>query len=1090
MSTSPRVLVGNMLSVTDSDFESGSVGNWQNNWNASLASSSAYAFSGSKSLAMTAVVSGNAAVQSNAGFLGYPAAAGTAYVFSANVRAASAGRTGQLQVNCYNAALTFLGTINGPTVQLIAGQWTPLTIAFSPLPSTALVYPVISASGLNASETVNIDLAYLAKSMFQVLVDWANSPIGSSSTAGAAFSDITAWTKLQDAVTLTRGRQDSISTVQPGRLTLKVDNSNGWFTPQKSTSPWYPGVLLGRRVQLNVADEAGAWHTRFDGQVAQIDLDPAITGQEATAAMTCSDALALLNRQPDLSSWTVQMTRALSPALQYVMDEPANSQGLQDSSGNNGPTLPLFTFAGTEYPLTFGVGFQGTVTGPTATYQSGNNPVEGAVEPTTSAGFFALTTSPVASPLSSVEFAATINATPTNLADTGCSAQFQGPLPFALKAAAGNAFTLLAWVWPNIAATNYQNINYATTIACLGNVRTGSTLSMGMLPGTSGSGTYEFQLYNNFLLNQLTINAQSSIGITSPQGNGPVMVALVVNGTTATGYVGGNLFGVGETLKTSSTFSIPSGFVFNYLSIGGMLGGGLGWIGNISNVCVYESALTSTQLTTLSNYGAHGPMNSEMGANVSQLATFANLPSYWTGTLDNGLSADDYIDVTGSNVVSTMQAFTSVEHGLYFVDATGKLNVHDRSRRMGYGAPALTLPAGSYNVGLQPKWTDQGLTNSEALQNERGGLGIVATSQPSGAAYGAYANGNAQSPQTAPYYTWAGGVTYHRVDNSTSQLVQEYQNGNILDAASWDVNTLGTPGMKLASVTVDMLGNVAGHGEYVAPSALYALEIDQVIGLAQALPWWPDSPQVGELFIEGVSESYSTTGALITFYTSPAFQGRAWQPGSSAYGQLDVSARVGISESLSTFTDGPIDPVPTYSTSMNAGGGGGFVGAKDQRGLSVSLQQVSTPPLLFAQQGIFPQTLTSGVAAFVVWDTTTIDTMQGMGLYATGQYLVQLPGWYEVYFTGQFTGQNTNYRTIWIAHQQIGGSLCRKVAPASVRGTGANCGVTTSAVFWCNIGDGISAQMLQDSGANLTTSVANGGSHLSLRYLGNGAARN
>src|ERR1700683_307929 len=103
----------------------------------------------------------------------------------------------------------------------------------------------------------------------QVSVDWVNNPIGVNAAAGANFTDISSYVMLQSGVNLARGRQDNVSVVQPSRCTISLQNDDGRFTPGNSASPYYPGVILGRRIRVNVKDESGVYHTRFDGMIGE-----------------------------------------------------------------------------------------------------------------------------------------------------------------------------------------------------------------------------------------------------------------------------------------------------------------------------------------------------------------------------------------------------------------------------------------------------------------------------------------------------------------------------------------------------------------------------------------------------------------------------------------------------------------------------------------------------------------------------------------------------------------------------------------------------------------------------------------------------
>src|SRR6516225_9640444 len=78
--------------------------------------------------------------------------------------------------------------------------------------------------------------------VIQVLVDWVNNPLGSGALAGNNWTDISTYVRLDQGINLSRGRQDNISAVQPGRCTFTVHNDDGRFTPGASGSPYSPGV--------------------------------------------------------------------------------------------------------------------------------------------------------------------------------------------------------------------------------------------------------------------------------------------------------------------------------------------------------------------------------------------------------------------------------------------------------------------------------------------------------------------------------------------------------------------------------------------------------------------------------------------------------------------------------------------------------------------------------------------------------------------------------------------------------------------------------------------------------------------------------
>lgn len=925
----------------------------------------------------------------------------------------------------------------------------------------------------------------------QILVDWTNSPIGADAIAGTNFVDISDFARLDLGVNMSRGRQDNISSVQPSRCTFTVDNSGGRFTPGKSSSPYYPGVLLGRRVQVNVADETGVFNTRFDGMINEIDVNDTATGHDTTATFICTDVLAYLSRYPGMSCWTVEYSEFVGPLMvQYVLNEPSRSLGVSDAQGN-GPVLPLYYYDSPQKAVSNTGDY--TASASTATFASGNSPVEAAVEPTTRNAAVDLMGSAFTSPLQSVQFASTVSTTGTGNAPWGASAQFQGPLPQNVTVKSGNAYTILCWVWPDVTTNNIYNLAFNQEIVTLGNTRTGQML--GVEYNSAGTvdtfGAYKASYYSNFLVYNSSGTSTNSLG-PDLWTVGPLMVAVTISGTTAKITVGGNLFGLGSTLLSSTTnVTIPSGTVFNNLTIGGGLGGGNGFIGNISNVCLYSEALSSPQLSALSRYGAWGPSTAAGGAAGNDLLGMAGVPSYWSGVIDSGGLLADYFDLTGSSPTATLDTLQSGELGIYFVDAQGRLNYHSRDRRMGAPAPAITLPPGSYNQGIAPKWNDQYLVNSTAVQGERGGVPVVAQNDESVAAYGLYPDGSLQSPTTLPLFPWYSNVFIRQVTfPDVWETQQAYDNTGLQDIADWETNTSSQPGMKLATIMVDMLGSQPGQNEYVAPSVLYAAEIDTCIAIGENLPWWPNATEASELFVEGVNETYSTSEASISFYTSPAYTDRAWVPGDATYGQLDVSARLGVYD-FNPDNPNSIQSISTFAAGMNNSDGGatsnGYVSAKDARGIWSNLQLQMQPPLMFTQQTLNAQSIPNNANTFIVWDGTMLDTVNAMNQYTNGAEacIIWQEGWYEIYTTVQFAANSTGNRRIYIIQNQT--FALRQVAPVEMRSTGSGVSaLTASATIYCALGDAIAVMVKHDAGTALNTSVSNGGSHLSLRYLGSG----
>jgi hypothetical protein len=172
----------------------------------------------------------------------------------------------------------------------------------------------------------------------QVRIAWATEPFNPSPT----WTDVTGWIRLDKTMSLQRGRQDNITSISAGRMTTTADNSDGRWTVGRSTSPWYPGVKIGRRVQVNVPDETGTLHTRFDGMLTEVptefDGGPGIV---SLSVIQASDILAWLARVPSLLSWTQQEMLLDAPAAVWSLADTSNTTSATDQAGQGAAPLQI-----------------------------------------------------------------------------------------------------------------------------------------------------------------------------------------------------------------------------------------------------------------------------------------------------------------------------------------------------------------------------------------------------------------------------------------------------------------------------------------------------------------------------------------------------------------------------------------------------------------------------------------------------------------------------------------------------------------------------------------------------------------------------
>jgi hypothetical protein len=173
-----------------------------------------------------------------------------------------------------------------------------------------------------------------------VLIAWASEPFAAS----PAWTDVSDYVRYEGGISLQRGRQDNISEIIAGRLTLTLDNSDGRFTVGRSGSPYYPNVKIGRRIQVNVPDENGVLRTRFDGLITE--LPTAWEGPQAQVSLEqvqASDVLAWLARQPELLSWTQQEMLADSPIGLWSLTDQSGAVQAADQAGMGAAPLQVIS---------------------------------------------------------------------------------------------------------------------------------------------------------------------------------------------------------------------------------------------------------------------------------------------------------------------------------------------------------------------------------------------------------------------------------------------------------------------------------------------------------------------------------------------------------------------------------------------------------------------------------------------------------------------------------------------------------------------------------------------------------------------------
>jgi hypothetical protein len=171
-------------------------------------------------------------------------------------------------------------------------------------------------------------------------------------------ADITSLLSIKLPVSVTRGRSDEFSDVQPSVMTLTLDIST-------TTPP--TALVVGAPIRLR-ATVNGVTTNRFTGVVESTQVTwPKGAEAACVVSVTAVDSLAALSRRR-LSGVLTQAVTTLAPDIYYPLDEPEGATSCGDRTGHGWPTLALAQ-RGTGGTFTLGGG-----TGP-------------ATEPSTSATF-------------------------------------------------------------------------------------------------------------------------------------------------------------------------------------------------------------------------------------------------------------------------------------------------------------------------------------------------------------------------------------------------------------------------------------------------------------------------------------------------------------------------------------------------------------------------------------------------------------------------------------------------------------------------------------------------------------------------------
>jgi hypothetical protein len=452
-----------------------------------------------------------------------------------------------------------------------------------------------------------------------------NSP--TDPDASLTWVDITSWVNdnLSPVVTAI-GRQTELSQVDPGRVTLTLNNQDDRFTPGNPTSPYTPGWRTGMR--LRCRDTLGARTFEvFDGWLLQPETIVNTTGLDQTVTVTVVDRLARLRTAGTFISTLTEWVRYNSTGLvvYYPLVESSGATQALDATGTGvGPLV-----------------IEGTYIGAPVTHDDGVLVFGGASPP------------PAGDDMPGVMFSPILDSTGTSV--------------ILSRRLANRA----------IAAIPLTSNDYLTVAAWL------------RLDQTNSAGSYQVVLIrDSVFVNSITIgydgtkgmwqaSVVTSAGFTNMYGGFVQFGAwqfVAVRLNNATGAID---MWVDQNLYSSTTGGASTGNIEMLVLDSGSPGQGTGHVQIHAGA---DAVFNHTVFTAQRQAGLSGLAGQLTGARIATVAQYAGMSASELGEIDPGVASMQMARLAGRSPLEAMQEAEVTEQGL--LHAYGRrLLFHDRLRR-------------------------------------------------------------------------------------------------------------------------------------------------------------------------------------------------------------------------------------------------------------------------------------------------------------------------------------------------------------------------------------------------------------------------
>lgn len=492
--------------------------------------------------------------------------------------------------------------------------------------------------------------------------------------ASPVWTDVSRWL-LPDTIEVTFGRPNEFGEVTPATLSFKLDNSDGRFTQDLITSPYWPNVKLGRRVRWTRIRDGAAWQ-RFDGHANNFPTRWHQTDASyAVAEITATDRGKRLGRPGELRSMVEHEILRDVPTCYYPLGEAEGATAAADATGNLQPAARV-TQKNAGGAVDFGAG-----TGP------GTDSLAAPMFTPASAG----------------------------------SGKYLAADPLAMPMA-GASLTLEAFVRCESTVTSRLICAAANSI--------GDNLRLSVNAG----GFLQAQLVIDGAA-AYTIASDAAAGSPVVNDNLTHHVAVVEFWNGGSPQASLHLDGI--QVAEDIVYDRPPTLSFHRLLAGGSKGGEM-MNGTVSHVAGWSANLSDATILRHANAGLNGLTGERSDVRMGRISDYAAIPTA-DRVYDAGDSLVGAQNLQGRDPHEVKQEVVDTENGVLFFDPkTGKETFHNRSRRYNR-APDVVLDADAYQLVEAPELPgdDFGVVNDQTV-TVPGGAGARFLDQASIDEFGTY----------------------------------------------------------------------------------------------------------------------------------------------------------------------------------------------------------------------------------------------------------------------------------------------------------------------------------------------------------------